>query len=143
MARIRSIHPGQWTDEDFVSCSAYARLLAIALRTEADDNGVFEWKPLTIKMRIFPADNVDVSALLDELSETSQIRWYEVDGRPYGVIRNFRKWQRPEKPKGIHPVADFVPEYIGLSPSDRRSVDDFEPEYCDDSSTSRRPVVDR
>ena len=73
MARIRSIHPGQWTDEDFVSLSPFARLLAIALRNEADDQGVFEWKPVTIKIKLFPADNVDVPALLDELVAARQI----------------------------------------------------------------------
>ena len=31
MARIRSLHPGQWTDEAFVQCSAFARLLALGL----------------------------------------------------------------------------------------------------------------
>ena len=35
--------------------------------TESDDAGVFEWKPLQIKMRIFPADAVDVAAMLAEL----------------------------------------------------------------------------
>ncbi len=53
MARIRSIHPGQATDEDFVQCSPFARLLAIFVRNEADDHGVFKWKPVTLKMRIF------------------------------------------------------------------------------------------
>ena len=31
MARIRSIHPGIWTDEAFVELSALARLLYIGL----------------------------------------------------------------------------------------------------------------
>ena len=56
MPRIRSVHPGQWTDENFVSCRPTARLLALGLRNEADDQGIFEWKPLTLKMRLFAAD---------------------------------------------------------------------------------------
>ena len=67
MARIRSVHPGFFTDEDLVGTSLPARLLFIGLGIEADDKGIFEWKPITIKMRIFPADNVDVEALLSEL----------------------------------------------------------------------------
>ena len=115
MARIRSMHPGQWTDEAFVSCSPMARLLAIALRNVADDQGVFEWKPLGLKMQIFPGDSVDVVALLAELSATDQVREYEASGKRYGAIRNFRKWQRPEKPKAVHPIAESILLYVGLS----------------------------
>lgn len=139
MSRIRSIHPGQWTDEDFVECSAFARLLAIGLRNEADDNGVFEWKPTSLKMKLLPADNVDVAALLDELSEKRQVASYEHSGKRYGVIRNFRRWQRPERPKSWHPVTDDMRIYAGVvadqSPTDnhvkgggsttnRRQIDD-------------------
>ena len=129
MARIRSLHPGQWTDEDFVACSFPARLLALALRNEADDNGVFEWKPLAIKMRLFPADPVDVAALLDELSANRQVASFEESGKRYGVIRNFRRWQRPDKPKSWHPLPDTLRSYAGL-------VDDRAP-------TARPPVADR
>ena len=122
MARIRSTHPGQWTDEDFVACSFAARLLALGLRTEADDNGVFEWKPLVIKMRLFPADAVDVPALLAELSANRQVASFEHSGKQYGAIRNFRRWQRPEKPKSWHPLPDSLRSYVGLivdqSPTD-------------------------
>lgn len=113
MARIRSVHPGQWTDEDFLSCSFPARLLAIALRNEADDGGVFSWKPITLKMRLMPADNVDITALLSELEGADVIRRYEVDGRNYGAIRNFQVFQRPKAPKMTHPQAAWVPEYVG------------------------------
>ena len=129
MARIRSLHPGQWTDEDFVACSMAARLLALGLRNEADDNGVFEWKPLAIKMRLFPADAVDVAVLLDELSANNQVRAFEDSGKRYGVIRNFRRWQRPDKPKSWLPLPDDLRPYAGL-------VDDK-------SAISRRPVGDQ
>lgn len=114
-ARIRSVFPSQWTDEDFVSCSFAARLLSIALRNEADDNGIFEWKPLALKMRLFPADNVDMPGLLAELIANNQVVSYEIDGRKYGAIRNFRKWQRPKSPNSIHPIPDHFRNYVGLS----------------------------
>lgn len=115
MARIRSLHPGQWTDERFVACSPTARLLALGLRNEADDNGVFEWKPITIKMRLFANDAVDVTALLGELEAQEQIQHFDADGKRYGAIRNFRKYQRPEKPKSWHPLPDSLRDYVGLS----------------------------
>ncbi len=55
MARIRSIHPGLWTDEAFVSLTPYARLLFMGIWTECDDMGSFEWSPLKLKMRLLPA----------------------------------------------------------------------------------------
>jgi hypothetical protein len=52
MARIRSVHPSLFTDEAWVSCSPLARVLYIGLLTDADDQGLFEWKPIQIKMRL-------------------------------------------------------------------------------------------
>ncbi|MFT4091857.1 MAG: hypothetical protein QM645_14080 [Asticcacaulis sp.] len=114
MARIRSLHPGQWTDEDFVSCGPYARLLALALRNEADDNGVFEWKPVGLKMRLFPVDNIDIVELLAELVTFNQIARFEHNGKAYGVIRNFARYQRPKRPKPVHHMPDQFRTYIGL-----------------------------
>ena len=115
MARIRSLHPGHWTDEDFVLLSFPARLLALDIRNEADDRGVFEWKPLTIKMKIFPADNIEVGILLDECLEHKQFARFTVDGKDYGVIRNFRGYQRPKKPKILYPMPGEFRTYAGLS----------------------------
>lgn len=117
MARIRSIHPGQWTDEEFVSLSFAARLLAIALRNEADDQGVFEWKPVGLKMRLMPADNVDLAVLLDELIEKRAIMRFEIDGRMLGAIRNFRRYQKPKIPNSVHPITDEIRNWVGLAAS--------------------------
>lgn len=118
MARIRSIHPGQWTDEDFVSLSFGARLLAIAIRNECDDQGVFEWKPLGIKMRLFAADNVDVESLLAEMVEADVCRQFSEKGKSYGAVRNFRLFQRPKKPNAQFPINDEIRIYVGLSEPD-------------------------
>lgn len=115
MSRIRSTHPQQWTDEDFVCLSFPARLLAIAVRNECDDKGIFEWKPRKLKMRLFPADNIEVEELLTELVENDQCIRYEVDGKPYGAVRNFRKYQRPKKPNDVYPITEQVRKYVGLT----------------------------
>lgn len=114
MPRIRSVHPGLWTDEAFVSCSMTARLLFIGLWNEADDKGVFEWKPITLKMRILPVDNVDVAAHLEELRAANMVANYEFQGRHYGAIRNFRKFQRPKKPNDVHPMPSDFRNYVYL-----------------------------
>lgn len=115
MARIRSVHPGLFTDEAFVSLSPIARVLLIGLWTECDDRGAFEWKPLTIRMRVLPADNADVEALLEELRSANQVRKYTLDGKSYGAVRNFAKYQRPKKPKYVHPIDDEFSTYVGLT----------------------------
>lgn len=104
MSRIRSVHPGFFTDEDIVSVSMAARLLFIGLGVEADDKGIFEWKPLTLKMRVFPGDNIDVAPLLGELEAVGKVRAYEIDGKRYGAICNFRKFQKPKTPNDIYPA---------------------------------------
>lgn len=115
MSRIRSVHPGFFKDDRLVPCSPFARLLFIGLGVEADDKGVFEWKPVTLKMNIFPGDNIDMVALLEELVVAEAIRQYEIDGRKYGAIRNFRKFQKPKTPNDTHPATDEIRNYVGLS----------------------------
>lgn len=115
MARIRSIHPGLFTDEAFMSASPHARLLIIGLWCEAWDDGVFDWKPLTIKARVFPVDAVDVATLLAELVELRFVRRFEANGKPYGVIRNFQKYQRPKKPNSSGVLPSDLSLFAGRS----------------------------
>ena len=114
MARIRSVHPSFFTDEAVVSCSPLARLLYIGLWTDADDQGVFEWKPLQIKMRLLPGDNADTAALLSELVDVGLIHRQDVGAKPYGFIRDFRRFQRPKKPNRTHVLPDELRTYVGM-----------------------------
>ena len=115
MARIRSVHPGLFTDEAFVAMSSDAQVLLIGLWTEADDQGVFEWKPVTIRMRLRPTKDGDVVLLLSEMEAVNCVRRFEVDGRQYGAIRNFRKFQRPKSPNAVHPCPPDIRNYVGSS----------------------------
>jgi len=113
MARIRSVHPGLASDEAYMSMSMTAKAAWPLLWTECDDQGVFEWKPIVLKARIFPADNVDFSALLDEWVGLDCIKMIEVDGKPYGLVRNFLKYQRPKNPSIRHAIPESHMEYLG------------------------------
>ncbi len=130
MTRIRSIHPGINTDEAWVSLSFAARWLGLGLMMIADDNGVFEWKPLQIKMQIFPADAVDVPVLLNELCVAGVITPFDWGnsnngsndvlsrhGRKplqLGAIRNFVLFQRPRKPKTWFPITPEIQSFVGI-----------------------------
>lgn len=141
MPRIRSLHPGLFTDENYACLSFAARELLKGLWVEADDSGIFEWKPLTLKMRIFPADQVDVPDLLAEL-ERAWVRRFEVGGKSFGACKNFCRYQRPKKPNSIHPVPEEIKPYVGHGYKARSTeAEGDEPTNVpDDPPTSTEPV---
>jgi hypothetical protein len=85
---------------------------------QCDDHGVFEWKPIVLKALIFPADNVDFSAVLGELEKLDCVRRIQIEGKHYGIVRNFAKYQRPKNPSYRHFNAENIPpevaSYIGI-----------------------------
>lgn len=140
MARIRSIHPGQWTDAEFISCSPLARLLCLGLRNEADDQGVFKWAPVDLKVRLLPLDNTDVHALLAELEAFNQVKKFEHEGRQYGVIRNFCRFQRPKKPNRVYFMPPEFRTYVCLS-DDGSPPNEDEDDVGSELKTDRRQRV--
>lgn len=115
MARIRSIHPGFFTDPEFADLSEAAQVFYLGLLTEADDQGVFEWKPTTLRIRLRPTKDGPVDPLLSELERAEKIKSYEIEGRKYGAIRKFTVWQRPKSPKAWRPIPDHFRGYVGSS----------------------------
>lgn len=100
MARIRSVKPEFWTDEDVTDASRDARLLFIGLWNIADDAGRLWDKPRQIKAQVLPTDDdVDVAALIEELVGIGLLsRWVSADGRNFLQVRNFSQHQRPQHP---------------------------------------------
>lgn len=90
MARIRTVKPEFFTSEDIVNLSPLTRLLYIATWCEADKEGRLVWKPMTFKLRYFPADNCDIKAMCDELLTAGLVVLY---GPGYAVIPTFRAHQ--------------------------------------------------
>ena len=122
MSRIGSIHPGIWTDVEFVGLSAFARLLYIGIWNECDDKGIFLWSPLHLKMRILPADNVDAAALLTEVEAAGRIIRFTVDGKDFGAVKNFAKFQRPKKPNDIPPATPEILAFAGHASAETPDV---------------------
>jgi len=81
-----------------VSLSPWGRLLFIGMWNFADDHGGIEYLPLQLKMRIFPADNVDVQKEIDSLIAHGFLTEYSVNGSKYLNINNFRKHQKVNRP---------------------------------------------
>jgi len=107
MARIRTIKPEYWTDGDMLKLSRDARLFYIGLWNFADDNGVLEYDPVSIKARIFPNDRVSVDKLLKELVDMNKAIIYGVEKRQYIFIKNLANHQVIDRPRKSHlPMPD-------------------------------------
>lgn len=105
MARIRTIKPEFWRNEDLSELPEPVHMLAAALLNYADDYGYFNANPKLIQAECFPLRELSVSihAALTDLSRIGYIRIGKgEDGRDYGHIIKFSEHQvinRPSKEK--------------------------------------------
>ncbi|MGE0425573.1 MAG: hypothetical protein AB7O88_25155 [Reyranellaceae bacterium] len=100
MARNRTISPDFWTWEAVIDCAAMTRFLFIGLWNFADDGGVQPLRPRTIRMQVFPGDDIGndaVRAMIEELAMRKLVRIYEVDGVEYVSIVDWEQIQRVGK----------------------------------------------
>ena len=95
MARSRNIKPGFFSNEDLVELDFATRLLFAGLWTVADRDGRLQDRPKKIKIDVFPADNLDIDAMLQALHNGGFIERYVVDGSKFIQISNWSKHQNP------------------------------------------------
>lgn len=131
MARIRTIKPEFFTSLTIADLSLEARLTFAGLWTHADDEGRCVADARLIKAAIWPLDDrtsADVERDLKELTESSLITHYVVNGRSYFAVTNWREHQRINRPtaskfptpppdRGMARTAD-APESSGFPPAD-------------------------
>ena len=102
MARIRTIKPQFWLDENLGSIKREARMLYIGLWNLSDDRGVFEWRPARIRVEIFPYDDdiktPDIEEWLQTLIQIGNVIYFEENGKPYGYIPTFLEHQEIKNP---------------------------------------------
>lgn len=101
MARIRTIKPEFWLNEELASVSAEACLMAIGLLNISDDEGFFNANEKLIVAGIFPLRELSVSAheLLNELSNIGYLElFFAEDGKRYGHIKKFKSHQVISRP---------------------------------------------
>ncbi len=98
MARIRSIKPEFWTDGLMVKLPMHARLFYVGLWNFADDWGVLEDDPDTLKLRVMPADDIDAVETVELLVARGRLRRATApDGSPVLVIHRWQEHQRIDK----------------------------------------------
>lgn len=95
MARMRTIKPGFFANEQLAELPFSARLLFAGLWTIADRDGRLLDRPKFIKGQLFPYDAVPVDGLLSKLAEREFIRRYAVAGERLIQITTFKKHQNP------------------------------------------------
>lgn len=101
MARIRTIKPSFFASEDVSVLPMRARLTWIGLWTQCDDEGRTKDNAKLIKAAVWPLDNVtlrDIEEDLATLAVRGRIVRYEVDGKRYLAITNWREHQKINKP---------------------------------------------
>jgi hypothetical protein len=100
--RIRTIKPEFWMHEGLCKCSEFSRLLAVALLNWSDDEGYFMANPILIRGQVFPFED-DSKKVPRSLQELSSVGWIRIgnddQGRSVGMVINFAKHQRVDKPK--------------------------------------------
>lgn len=98
MARIRTVKPELFRHHDLFTLEKETglpvRLAFIGLLTVADREGRFKWRPEEVKLDVLPYDHdIDFSRVLDALATRGFVKRYEVDGRFFGVITQFKAHQ--------------------------------------------------
>lgn len=126
MARIRTIKPEFFFDEELAILPFQVRLFFIGLWTQADKSGRIEDRPICLKANILPYDEFNADDALNVLSPKF-VRRYQVEGRRYLQIVSFSKHQRPhntEAESHIPPPAEAGNGYLtGNEPLNNVSED--------------------
>lgn len=98
MTHIRTIKPDFFRHEDLFETEKKSglpiRLAFAGLWIVADREGRFDWRPRSLKLDIFPFDDLDMASVLDVLVKHDFIVHYTVDGKEYGCIPS---WQRHQQ----------------------------------------------
>lgn len=104
MARIRSVKPEFWADEDLAAqTSRDARLLYIGLWNLADEHARLRGDPRFLKGQVFAYDDdlspADIEHLVGELVAAGKVQRYRSGSSTYLFLPNLAKHQRLETSK--------------------------------------------
>ncbi len=105
--KIRSLHPGFFSDRKLTGLPYEARLLFAGLWCRSDDYGRGLYLPKSIEGDVFPVDTVNIVELLLMLENVGLIRLYDNDGERFYEVSNWNVYQSPKyKSKNKMPDPD-------------------------------------
>jgi len=103
MARMRSLKPEYWADEELSDLPRDARLMYVGLWNLADEHSRLRGDPRYIKGQLFPYDDdlspAAVDVLLNALTVAGKVVRYRVGGHQYLHLPKLAKHQRLEPDK--------------------------------------------
>lgn len=102
MARRRMIDPNMYDSQDVAKLNIQQRYLLIGLVSMADDYGKGRALPAKIRSFVFPYDDIPLSQISDDLSVIARyinIEFYQIDGSSFYRFKNWKKWQRVDRPQ--------------------------------------------
>jgi uncharacterized phage protein (TIGR02220 family) len=120
------IDPNFWQSEDVSKLTIRQRLLLIGLFSNADDEGKLRGNPAFIRSIVFPYEDFtskEIETDLEAIESIGTIKIYEVNGSRYIKLKNWRKFQRVEKPQ-----PSMIPD-----PDDEQFSDESENDSWNDS----------
>lgn len=100
MARKRMIDPEIWTDERFAVLSEGEQIFFVALFSQADDEGRYEWSAMQFKLRCSPASAHSPQVFEDRKSaivNCGLAHQYSVNGRVYLLLPGWFNTQKLER----------------------------------------------
>ncbi len=96
------ISPELWSSEGFGALSTFAKVVYIGLISSADDEGRGRAKASLLRSTLFPYDErlrtSDIDRALGEIEKHTSTMLYTYDGQRYYFLRNWKKWQKIDKP---------------------------------------------
>lgn len=119
MARARNLKPSYFHDAELLDLDIPTRLLFAGLWCYADREGRLIDNPKQIKLDVFPADAVDVPAMLAQLATCGFIVRYQARGQKVIQIKNFAKHQNPHirEPQSSLPGPDTAEHSASTVPA--------------------------
>lgn len=118
MARIRSLKPDFFFDEETAVLHPDAQLLLLGLSTQADRDGRLEDRPVRLKAALFPYRDVDVEARLSDLVGAGAIVRYEANGKRCIALVHFARDQKPHPKETSFDLPGPIMESHGFSRKD-------------------------
>lgn len=116
MARIRTIKPEFFLNEQVASLPFEWRILFVGLWTQADREGRLEDRPLRLKASLFPYDDLNIDHGLGCLVNAGLIIRYEGNGQKLIALPTWAKHQQPHIRESVSklpsPDAGMVPEPV-------------------------------
>lgn len=129
------VAPDFFSDEELVGgMDIPGRLFYLGTWSVAEDSGVLTMSPLSLKMKIFPGDDISPEQLetyINRLVQMRKIVPFEYGGKQYGWIKNFNRHQKLDNPS---PPTLPLPSWVNWIEGETRKKNKFE---VDDSALQK------